>query len=55
MSSFTYNYSTNMYILPPMYQDLYAAFIMMNEIGTVPNLLYNLVRDLDNMQVKKKK
>lgn len=55
ISSFTYNYLTDMYILPLIYQTLHAEHIMMNETGTVPTLLHNLVWELDNMQVNKYK
>lgn len=52
MSSFTYILSTNTYILPPIYQALYAENEIMNKTGTIPTLLYDLVRELDNLQVK---
>lgn len=55
MNLFTYNYSTNRYILPPVYPSLYAKYIMMSKLGTVHTLLHNLGRELDNKQVKKKK
>lgn len=55
MNSFMYNYSTNMCSLPPIYQALYTEYDMMDKTGTVPILLCNLVRELENMQVNKKR
>lgn len=41
-----------MYILPPIYQALYSENKIMNKTGTIPTLLYDPVRELDNLQVK---